>query len=373
MKTMLKKLLKALFCLVVPMRRYILLESIPDFADNTKAVFDEMIRRGLNRKYKLVWWLAKEDAVCPDAPNVIGIYGKKKLQYYRRRACCLISCNRFLVPFRRGQVAIYLSHGTAVKSTREYYTIPEEIDWFVVASEAMLPIQCYELNFDPAKTVALGFPRNDVFAEAKIDIKACLQTDCDKVIAWYPTFRQHLGGLKTGCENALPLLHDVDKARELNEAAREASVLLVIKPHFAQDVSYIRDLNLSHIRFIDDAFYVANGITSYAFIGACDALITDYSSVYYDYTLCGKPIAAVWEDIEAYKANPGLIADYEHFLRGAEKIYSVAELGAFVRRVAAGTDLRKAERESVMRETNLANDGQNAARVVDFILGAAKL
>ena len=67
---------------------------------------------------------------------------------------------------------------------------------------------------------------------------------------------------------------------------------------FRQDISYIQKYALSNICFIDDAFFRRNNITSYEFVGSCDALITDYSSIYFDYLLCGKPAAVIWEDIE---------------------------------------------------------------------------
>ena len=37
------------------LRNYILLESNPDFSDNTKAVFDELIKLKINEKFKLIW------------------------------------------------------------------------------------------------------------------------------------------------------------------------------------------------------------------------------------------------------------------------------------------------------------------------------
>ena len=41
---------------------------------------------------------------------------------------------------------------------------------------------------------------------------------------------------------------------------------------------------------INDSFFIDNDITSYELLAACDSMITDYSSVYFDYTLCDKPI-----------------------------------------------------------------------------------
>ena len=69
-------------------------------------------------------------------------------------------------------------------------------------------------------------------------------------------------------------------------------------------------------------------------LAGSDALITDYSSVYYDYTLHDKPIAVVWEDIEDYKRFPGFAVDLSDYLKGAEKIYKIDELCGFVESVA---------------------------------------
>ena len=46
-----KNIIKYFFELV-PLGNYIMLESRPDFSDNTKCVFDELQRRSLNKKYK---------------------------------------------------------------------------------------------------------------------------------------------------------------------------------------------------------------------------------------------------------------------------------------------------------------------------------
>ena len=45
--------------------RYIVFESLPDFSDNTRAVFDEMVRRGINKKYKFIWLCVNPKTVIP--------------------------------------------------------------------------------------------------------------------------------------------------------------------------------------------------------------------------------------------------------------------------------------------------------------------
>ena len=153
----------------------------------------------------------------------------------------------------------------------------------------------------------------------------------------------------------------------------ESKVLVVLKPHFAQDVSYIKDIGLSNIQFIDDKFFKENGISSYKFVGCSDALITDYSSIYFDYTICDKPVAAIWEDIEEYKKNPGLIDDYEYYMSGAEKVYCIDDLIGFIQRVGDNIDALGNERRKICDIANYSNSGGNSQRAVDFIMEKAKL
>ena len=376
-KNLTKRALSFAFSLL-PLSKVIVFESAPDFSDNTRAVYDEMVRRGLNRKYKLVWLcfnnsprsISEKNVKCVDCNTKSGQMKKRYLLY---RAKCIICCNHFIRKNDKRISSFYLTHGTPIKSTKSYYTIPYYIDYCTVPSVGVANIYAYEMNFPIEKIYPLGFPRNDALYN-NVDIKTPLGTNCEKVIVWYPTFRQTKREVYVvSASSALPVIHDAEAAKRLNEVAVKNNTLIVLKPHFAQDVSYVKDLGLSNIRFIDDSFFTEHGITSYEFVGSCDALITDYSSIYYDFTLCDKPIAAVWEDIEEYKQKPGLIDNYEYYMKGAEKVYTVEELEKFVSDVAHGVDNLKEERNEIKNLTNYSTDGKNSARVVDFIIEKAKL
>ena len=373
-----KKLLKWLLAMVLrPLHRkpVILFESTPDFADNTYPVYEELCRRGLDQKYKLVWDCAGNVApqgMCCVFPHK-GLKEKLKKLYYMAGARCMISCNRFLLPMHKGQIAFYLTHGTPLKSVRGYYTIPEEITYCLAASKGVEQVTGYEFNVAPEKLVSLGFPRNDLFAKAPADVKKMLATDCDKVLVWYPTFRQHRNGITAGSGKALPVIHDGEAAEKLNAVAKEQNVLLVLKPHFAQDVSAVRDLQLSNIRFIDDRFFEENGTTSYGFVGGCDGLITDYSSIYFDYLLTDKPIGLVWEDIAEYREKPGFAMEPEECCAGGRKIYTLKDFEEFICEVAQNCDPCAENRRQLCEKFNYSTDGNNTNRVTDFIIEKAKL
>lgn len=377
---MLKRIVKKLL-FKLPVGKYIFLESFPDLSDNTKAVFDRMLELGLDKKYKFVWLVADKRKIAPENKhkNIIYIDTKTRFnnilfKYYGYRAKCLISCNIFLVSRRQDQKSFYLTHGTAIKSIHSYYTMPRGVDYLLVASEGTKSMMAYELMVDIDKVVATGFPRNDVFSDPPRDIHPLFEGDYDKIIVWYPTFRQHkLGRKKTACSNALPILYDPQHAIELNRIAEEKKVLIVIKPHFVQDISCITKYNLKNIKFIDDSFFTDNKISSYEFIGNCDAMITDYSSVYFDYLLCNKPIALIWEDIEQYKQDPGFSIDMEYYGKAAEKIYNIEDFKNFIVQLADGHDDLEQARKEINTWANISDDGKNTERVVDFIIDKANL
>lgn len=353
-----------------PLKNIIMFESYPSLTDNTNLVFEEMLRRNLNKKYKFIWRVEDNFNSKINIENVFFYRGrkdKKKVDYCLANAKVLISCNYFLVPYSPKQFSFYLSHGTPIKRIKDYYGIPEEISHCLVAGKGIKEMACDQFKFPTKNAVALGFPRNDELTTSPANVRKLLETTCNKVIIWYPTFRQHCT-LKTGSKHAIPLMHNKDYAQKINEFAKENNVLIVIKPHPSQDVNYITELNLSNIRFINDKFYADNNVSSYQFVGGCDALITDYSSIYYDFTLCDKPIAVIWEDIEDYKTKPGLIDDYEFYLKGAEKVYTTDDFCGFIERVATNQDVLAKERREIRDLANISCDGQNSKRVVDFIL-----
>lgn len=374
--TSIKKIAKNLIG-KLPGGNYIVFESAPVLSDNSRAVFDEMLRRGMQKKYRMYWWVNDRKADLPKFSNTGYLdlktaWNRLRFRWITIRAKCLICCNSFLTVTNPSQTAFYLTHGTALKKLNDYY-LPEGITYTLVASEQVKDVMARELRADPETVVALGYPRNDILHQPSRDLHEVFPGTFRKVVVWYPTYRQHKNGLKTDSKDGLPVLHDPDSALRLNEMAKELGILIVVKPHFAQDLSYIKQYDLSNILFIDDSFFAKNNLTSYEFVGSCDALITDYSSIFFDYLLCGKPVAVIWEDIEDYRQNPGFAMDPEVYMAGSHRIYSLADYEEFLRCLAAGRDPYREERYRLCELLNYAADGENARRVVDFIMEKANL
>lgn len=366
----------------------ILFESKPAFSDNTKAVYDEMVRRGFDRKYNLIWVLP--DNTCARIqrgqisyfdPSKRKTLSQKLLNYsFFFRTKCIICCNRFIpstgeksITDSEQQLSFYLGHGMTMKSVRGYYTCPDGIDYMLSPSPNVTETMAYEYKMPVDKMFALGYPRNDVFAQKPINLKDRIGGGYKRIIVWYPTVRQSQGGGIKLEGDSYPLIHDGKNAVALNETAKKNNVLILFKPHFIQKIPELQNQQLSNIKFIDDSFFEEMGFSSYEMLAASDALITDYSSVYFDYLLHDKPIGVVWEDIELYRNNPGFAIDLDYYLKGAEKIYSIQELCSFVEAVANEKDCLQNERREICDIVNYSRDGKNTARVVDYIVEKAQL
>lgn len=371
MKTLLKKAWNFLK-FRLHLRNIILFESSPSYADNTRAVFNELLKRGINEKYKLVW-VTYNGEVLPPEIAVKNVYTVKRYygayNYFIYLAKCIITCNGFLAKPRKEQEYFYLSHGCALKDVKGDYSPPDDIgkiDCFTL-SKFFIEREAQNLRINSEYYKALGFPRNDMLFK-KIDISALFPDKTFfKAVYWMPTYRQHRIGL-IHSNISFPVIHGEETARKINECAAKNGVLIIVKPHPAQDVSKIEEYNLSNLVFINDDFLKLRGVDNYSLLGSCDALLTDYSSVYYDFLLCDKPIGLCWEDFEEYKRLEGFAIDTDTVMAGGEKIYTPSELCSFIEKTARGEDELSKERQRVASFVHDFKDGNSTKRVADYII-----
>lgn len=355
-------------------------ESNPDLTDNTYSVFNELIRRGVNNRYRFVWILNEAETDINKYPkinnvsyiplkNINGTFNVKAL-FTLATSKVILSSHLIFSKFNKKQKYFYLAHGTAMKKTTEHYFFPKNsLDANVLTlSEYIADFDQINLKCRRDKMLSFGFPRNDDLFDKSTDIRQFFQnTDFDKVIYWMPTYRQH----KSVCANhsniSMPILHNNESAEIINQTAKANRVLIIVKPHPAQDISLIKQYNYSHLKFIDKSFFDENHVKNYQILAVCDALVSDYSSVYYDYLLCDKPIGLCWEDFDEYNKREGFTVDPKFIMKGGEKIYTTDDFCAFIERIAAGEDPQKKERNEIKDLCHLHIDNGSTKRVVDYI------
>ncbi|MGN0521371.1 MAG: CDP-glycerol glycerophosphotransferase family protein [Eubacterium sp.] len=373
MKDFFLKIYRKLFSALIPLKNYILLESFPDFTDNTRAVFNEMIRQGFNKKYTLIWVANQKSGnfyPVPDEKNVkiISRYSLKYKLYYNLAARVLISCNVQFNIYRKGQIYIYLTHGTPFKDTGKNLHA-RNCSGLFVPSKAFYPVYKSLFGVEEEQIFLTGFARNDyLLSEGSHDFHKIFEAfSYERLVIWLPTYRQNSEENYSSSSISFPVIHSLEDAKKINACAKENSVLILIKPHFAQDILKIKNLKLSNICFIDDCFLQKNDLQLYELLGESDALISDYSSSVFDYLLTDRPIGLTWEDIDEYRENRGFAIDESLFSAAGEKIYSTEDFCRFISNVNNATDNYKSGRKELLNSANYYNDNKSAKRCVDVI------
>jgi len=367
-----KKTIVQLFVNSVPINKNIVVfESIPDYSDNSKAVFDEMIKCNLNEKYKLVWLNYRNSQKISGYENVTSIDAHRRLLYYLTigRAKYIVSCNGIPREIKKNQISIYLHHGIPIKGKDKLNLhLPKYLSYFNVDSEFVKNVQSKDFHFPKEKFVTLGSPRNDVFYKNEIINLANLKKNNSKLVIWYPTFRQHRKAKERIDGNvAIPLINTKENFEKLDSFAKKLKIMIVIKPHFNQNIEYINKYNASNIVFIDDQYFIKNSISSYQLLKGSDALLSDYSSVYYDYLLVNKPIGLIWSDKEDYESRNGFAVDIDEVCSGGQKIYNMDDMFVFLSDVSNNVDKLNTERNIIKNKVFEYNDGKNSERVVNFL------
>ena len=126
-------------------------------------------------------------------------------------------------------------------------------------------------------------------------------------------------------------------------------------------------MQLSHLRYITDEFFIEHNTSTYHFLADTDALITDYSSVLFDYLLIGKPVGLAFEDFEQYRDQVGFAIDMDIVRACGPELNTVEDFEAFARDLVSGNDPYREKREEIKHLTNQYTDGNSAKRVVDWL------
>lgn len=121
------------------------------------------------------------------------------------------------------------------------------------------------------------------------------------IVAWLPTQRRQLG--KTIVDIILDSGMDLEK---LNAYCARNNYLFVIKAHFL-DFEQAAGLTV-HL----DNIVVYPHEDPYPLLRYTDVLVTDYSSVFFDFLLTNRPILFMSYDLESYRRKVRFYYDYEN-------------------------------------------------------------
>ncbi|CDG65347.1 MAG: hypothetical protein PWQ15_982 [Methanobacterium sp.] len=106
----------------------------------------------------------------------------------------------------------------------------------------------------------------------------------------------------------------------------------------------------------------------YKILPFTDYLITDYSSVYFDYMLLNKPIIFAPFDIDDYIKNDREFYYNYNDVTPGPKAYNWKEVLKYINKIVREPNRYKDQRKIINQKFNKYNDNKNCQRVVNEII-----
>lgn len=337
--------------------------------DNPGAVCEELAAR--EEELELVYSVVDRSVEVPEGARAVVRFSREYFELLGRARYLVVNASLpYFFRKREGQLYFQTWHGTPLKRIahdrphldflnwhhrRQLLHARDGWDYLLSQSEfcsrALSSAFCYS-----GPVMEVGYPRNDVLVSSNREAvrrttRERLGLDDDAYVVLYaPTWRDNLrvGRVFDKVLHLEPerLVRDLDRC------------VVLVRGHY-NSVKAAEQVDPDR-RIID--------VTRYPDIAhlylAADALVTDYSSVFFDFALVDKPMAFLAPDLVAYRDdNRGFYLDYHTTVPGP-----VCETTEEIVAVLSGDDNFAGRRREFRERFAPLDDGHAAERVVDAIL-----
>ena len=322
LKIFLSNLIPSVLCLFARRNRNLIVLNgflNTSFSDNTKYLFLYLIKNS----DKEIKYVINDDSKRDQLTHLYGDYFietnsfKGKL-YALSASIWFVNAFEFPVgglflKFRRN--VIHLTHGAPIKNAglcekqvsflkRMYYKILQsDVSYSLATAEVFKKYIANHIGISPKSVIINGFPRFDPLYKGDY-IKLPENNDKTRIL-YAPTWR-HFSEVK------LFPFEDYDFP-SLEYFLKEIGIIIYLRMHPDFEAS-IPDCFVH-----SKQFYIFSGkqfpdINDY--MGNFDMLITDYSSIFYDFMVFDRPMFFFDYDVKEYERHIGFAVDYENFAVG---------------------------------------------------------
>lgn len=301
--------------------KVVLLESQhgKSFGGNIFAIAKELSGNPEYEDYTI--WLSCVRKQVKSRRRFLKRYGMERVQvistgdkeYFRLLATAkyLVNDNTFIYIFIKRPEQVYLNtwHGTPLKTLgkrmqKDYGTIGNAQRNFLCADYLLYPneftmehmIQDYMIeNLGSSEVLLAGYPRNTAFFDdaRRKEIRKECGFEGMEVFAYLPTWRGTVGDVTSEEQNERLRFYLQELDAKLKENQR-----VYVKLHPISS----KAIDLSQFQRV---LPFPGTWETYEFLNATDGLITDYSSVFFDYAVSGRKIVLFTYDKEEYTAERG--------------------------------------------------------------------
>ncbi|MDV7721923.1 CDP-glycerol glycerophosphotransferase family protein [Enterococcus faecium] len=283
-----------------------------NYSGNPRVISERIHEKNLN--YRIIW-LIKKEAVITDLPDYVKRIDTDSFlaTFYLYTAKYWIDDSRKTIKYVKRKKQLYFQtwHGTPLKKIefdakdklpKRYLDYAkkdsESITYLLSGNRYSSEKYVSAFNIDPSKILEVGTPRNDKLASSKEKVPNLKKKRINILFA--PTFRNNIK------DNGITQLEwiGVDNLRKFfKEQRQELNFMTKFHPNvhrkLATDSKSIEYMKKHQITLIND------GIPLEILFEEIDVLITDYSSIFFDFALTKKPIILFNYDEKEYSLERG--------------------------------------------------------------------
>lgn len=358
---------------------------VTSFGDNCEYILNEMDRQQIGWKRVILKTANSRIRWKDDGQTIVFPFESRNIFHFFLSVYHLATARRIIVDnyfgflssarFRKEAVCVQVWHaagaikqfglkdpenaGRTSAANKRFLSVYSRFHYIAAGSRQMADIFKESFGADDKQILATGVPRTDFFfnqdalSEARKQIlNSYPEWDSRKTILYAPTFRN--GSLSSG-----KIALDIDRLYKelssdgyilllkLHPAVKAEPELETAYPGFVYNLSGFRDIN--------------------QLLPAADILVTDYSSIPFEYALLGKPMYFFAYDLEEYKKERGFWEDYTANMPGPVS-YTTEQLASQIK--SGEYDAGKIEAFS--EKWNEYSQGRSSAQLVSFLFGQDK-
>lgn len=358
-----------------------------NYSCSPKAIYEQMLQLKEFDDYKFIWAFIEPEKHEIKQDKRTKVVVSKSKEYYKYCACAKYWIVNSIMPEhitkKEGQVYVQCWHGTPLKKLRcdieatgsVLNTVKEirkrndidakRFDYFISPSKFCTEkfTSAFNLKALGKENILIekGYPRNDFLFNYTDEYVASLKDKLGipkdkKVILYAPTFRdnQHTSGM--GYTYTLNI--DFDRLKE----KLDKDYVIIFRTHYFVANSFDFEkykgfiFNMSNHDDVNDCYVLS------------DVIITDYSSVFFDFANLKRPMLFYMYDLEEYKEElRGFYFEIEDVLPGPI-VKTQDELEQEIANIASYMEKYKEKYEAFNKKFNYLDGKECSKKVIKEIL-----
>lgn len=308
-----KKLAWRLINSAIPKNRTtIALCSFPDFDDTARAFCNYSKSTGRkvvlltgSRNIETPAWAKIDSIKIHPKQSILGIWiiNRSKLIFFTH------GISEYFTP-SKNQICVNLWHGMPIKNIALLDKKPKselpKFDYAIADDQRFRTVISKAFDVPESNVLITKHPRIDILLNPKPNRFSKETAHFRKVVFWLPTYRSsRIGDIR----------QDGNPSSEISSLGSELEILdnllirhdsvCIVKPHPMAPVVVNNPKKYKNIKFINESILSKFDTTLYEVLADTDILITDLSSIYFDFKVLDRPILLFVSDLDEYARTRG--------------------------------------------------------------------